>query len=85
MTSMVEGMTVTFLPEQPAIQLTKECSQGISKNVTCKGNMVCCQHDKKKFKILNIKKKHLTENFLELSNGCHGFRYLVTVVMEVSY
>ncbi|XP_025198480.1 uncharacterized protein LOC112596874 [Melanaphis sacchari] len=39
MTSMMEGMTVTFLPERPAIQLTKECSPGVSKNVTCKGNM----------------------------------------------
>jgi len=36
---MMEGMTVTFLPERPAIQLTKECSPGVSKNITCKGNM----------------------------------------------
>jgi len=42
MTSMMEGMTVTFLPERPAIQITKECSPGVSKNVTCKGNMVRC-------------------------------------------
>lgn len=42
MTSMMEGMTVTYLPESPAIQLIKECSPGVSKNVTCKGNMVCC-------------------------------------------
>jgi len=39
---MVEGMTVTFLPERPAIQITNECSPGVSKNVTCKGNMVRC-------------------------------------------
>ncbi|KAL5236501.1 hypothetical protein ACI65C_003911 [Semiaphis heraclei] len=39
MTSMMEGMTVTFLPERPAIQITKECSPGVSKNVTCQGNM----------------------------------------------
>jgi len=45
MTSMMEGMTVTFLPERPAIQLTKECSPGVSKNVTCKGNMVCCKRN----------------------------------------
>lgn len=45
MTSMMEGMTVTFLPERPAIQLTKECSPGVSKNVTCKGNMVCCNRN----------------------------------------
>jgi len=45
MTSMMEGMTVTFLPERPAIQLTKECSPGVSKNVTCKGNMVCCSQN----------------------------------------
>jgi len=47
----MEGMTVTFLPESPAIQLTKECSPGVSKNVTCKGNMVCC------IKIFKIQKQ----------------------------
>jgi len=41
MTGMMEGMTVTFLPESPAVQLTRECCPGYSENVTCKGNMVC--------------------------------------------
>jgi len=54
----MESMTVTFLPERPAIQITKECSPGVSKNVTCKGNMVCCGHN-----ILKIQKQELSVIF----------------------
>ncbi|XP_050425757.1 mucin-17-like [Adelges cooleyi] len=39
MTNLDESMTITFLPELPAVQLTRECSPGVSKNVNCKGNM----------------------------------------------
>lgn len=41
MISMTEDMTVTFLPEIPAVQLIKECGPVTYKNVTCQGNMVC--------------------------------------------
>jgi len=67
MTSMMEGMTVTFLPERPAIQLTKECSPGVSKNVTCKGNMVCCNPNI--YIYIFLKQKHKQSVVLKKSNG----------------